>query len=84
MLGKLNLKEHESVLNCVIMQAKWFIHCKKLNCNDVVFKEFIQKLMYRLQIEENRYCIKGDPESFHEIFDCIYKKCQYNPLTLQI
>ena len=73
MLGKLNQKEHKNVINFVVMQAKWFIYCKKLNGNEIVFKEFIQKLMYRLQIEENRYCIKGDTESFHETFDCIYK-----------
>ena len=74
MLGKLNLKAYKDVVNFVIIQAKWFVYCKKLNGNDIVYKEFIQKLMYRLQIEENRYCLKGDVESFHELFDCIYRK----------
>ena len=74
MLGKLSPKENTIVINFVLLQAKWFIYCKKLNNNNIVFKEFRQKLMYRLQIEEQRYHIKDDFESFIEIFESIYSK----------
>ena len=74
MLGKLNSKQHMTVINFVIIQAKWFIYCKKLNNNSIVFKEFSRKLMYRLQIEEQRYTVKEYIESFQEIFECIYEQ----------
>ena len=80
MLGKLDQKDYINVINFVIIQAKWYIYCKKLNSNNIVFNEFIRKLMYRLNIEKHRYHLKDDIESFYEIFDCIYDK-QNRPNT---
>ena len=41
--------EHIDTLNLVILQAKWYIFCKKEEHTNIVFNEVLNSLMYRLK-----------------------------------
>ena len=67
-LGVLEPKRQAEVMNFIILQAKWYIFRKKLNGENIVFKEFQNRFYNRMQIEEYLYRIKYKIDVFHEIF----------------
>ena len=70
-LGVLEPRKYADMLNFVILQGKWYIYCKKLGNEEVVFKEFLHILDNRLQIEKLIFSIKGLERNFIQMYGSI-------------
>ena len=70
-LGYLETKKFSEAVNFVLLNAKWFIHQRKIKNQNINFKAFESILQNRLQIEKLRYKMNSREDTFNEIFNKI-------------